>query len=86
MLHGLQGPLLHSAHRRTTLDARSLLHRRRTSTASHQALGGGARGAGFDHTIVGSLQTATRLQQHHLLHSAGLSPAQLIDIIITKGG
>jgi hypothetical protein len=29
--------------RRTTLDARSLLHRRRTSTASQQALGGGAR-------------------------------------------
>ncbi len=27
MLHGLQGLLLYSAHRRTTIDARSLLHR-----------------------------------------------------------
>jgi hypothetical protein len=35
MLQGLQGLLLHSAHRRTTLDTRSLLHRRRASTASH---------------------------------------------------
>jgi hypothetical protein len=69
MLHGLQGLLLHSAHRRTTLDARSLLHRRRTLTASHQALGGGARGAGFDNTIVGTLQTATRLRRHRFLHS-----------------
>jgi hypothetical protein len=51
MLHGL---LLHSAHRRTELDALSLLHRQRTSTASHLALGGGARGAGFDNTIVGT--------------------------------
>ncbi len=50
-LHRLQGLPLHSApsHRRTTstLDARSLLRCQRTSTASpsHQALGGGARGA-----------------------------------------
>jgi hypothetical protein len=36
MLHGLQGLLLHSGHQRTTLDAQSLLHRRRTPTASHQ--------------------------------------------------
>ena len=40
MLHGLQGLLLYSAHRRTTIDARSLLHRRRTSTASHHVLRG----------------------------------------------
>jgi hypothetical protein len=71
MLHGLQGLLLYSAHRRTKLDARSLLHRQRTSTASHQALGGGTRGAGCDNTIVGTLQTATRLRRHHLLHSTG---------------
>ena len=75
MLHGLQGMLLYSAHRRTTIDARSLLHQRRTSTASHQALGGGARGAGFDNTIVGFLQTATRLRRHHPLHSTGRRPA-----------
>ena len=69
----VQGLLLsgYSAHRRTTIDARSLLHRRRTSTASHQALGGGARGAGFD----GFLQTATRLRRHHPLHSTGRRPA-----------
>ena len=47
--------------RQTTLDARSLLHRRRTSTASQQALGGGARGA-------------RRLRHHHRLHSAGSRP------------
>ncbi len=75
MLHWLQGLLLHSAHRRTTLDARSLLHRRRTSTASHQALGEGVRGAGFDNTIVGTLQTATQLRRHYLVHCAGSSPA-----------
>jgi hypothetical protein len=40
MLHGLQGLLLQSAHRRTTLDTRSLLHRRRTSTASRHVLWG----------------------------------------------
>ncbi len=34
MLRGLQGLLLHSAHRRTTLDARSLLHQRRTWTGT----------------------------------------------------
>jgi hypothetical protein len=44
MLHGLQGLLLYSAHRRNTMDTQSLLHRQRTSTASHQALGGGTRG------------------------------------------
>jgi hypothetical protein len=40
MLHGLQGLLLHSAYRRTTIDARSLLHRRRASTTSHHVLRG----------------------------------------------
>ncbi len=33
------------------------------------------RGAGFDNTIVGTLQTTTRLRQHHLLHSTGRRPA-----------
>jgi hypothetical protein len=71
--------LLHSAHRRTTLAARSRLHRRRTWTASHQALGGGAQGPGFDNTIVGTLQTAmqtaTRLRRHHPVHSTRRRPA-----------
>jgi hypothetical protein len=40
MLHGLQGLLLYSAHPRTTIDAPSLLHRQRTSTASHHVLRG----------------------------------------------
>ncbi len=38
---------------------------------SQQTLGRGARWAGFDNTIVGTLQTATRLRRHHLLHSTG---------------
>jgi hypothetical protein len=90
MFHRLQGLLLNSAHRRATLEVQSLLHQRRTSTASHQALGGGARAglmasttpssapceppSGFDYAVFCTLQAAIRQQAPASCRAAALGP------------